>query len=105
MSHHVCDGKPEMCLMLYTPAGNLVTQIFAPQFDNINVGVFKQTLQCLFIHISCTMLGNVYRGGSRTAATSKMELFVIIINGWKPLTMITKHSILDVAAVLDVPLV
>ena len=22
------------------------------------------------------------RGGSRTAATSKMELFVIIVNGW-----------------------
>ena len=26
----------------------------------------------------------VSRGGSRTAATSKMELFVIIVNGWKP---------------------
>ena len=46
-----------------------------------------------------------YRGGSRTAATSKMESFVIIVNGWKPLTIITKHSILDVAAVLDPPLV
>ena len=41
------------------------------------------------------------RGGSRTAATSKMERFVIIVNGWKPLTVTTKHSILDVAAVLD----
>ena len=28
------------------------------------------------------------RGGSRTAATSKMERFVIIVNGWKPLTII-----------------
>ena len=45
-----------------------------------------------------------FRGGSRTAATSKMECFVIIVNGWKPLTIITKHSILDVAAVLDPPL-
>ena len=44
------------------------------------------------------------RGGSRTAATSKMERFVIIVNGWKPLTIITKRSILDVAAVLDPPL-
>ena len=43
------------------------------------------------------------RGGSRTAATSKMECFVIIVNGWKPLTIITKHSILDVAAALDPP--
>ena len=47
----------------------------------------------------------VIRGGSRTAATSKMERFVIIVNDWKPLTIITKRSILDVAAVLDPPLV
>ena len=33
-----------------------------------------------------------------------MEHFVIIVNGWKPLTIITKCSILDVAAVLDPPL-
>ena len=44
------------------------------------------------------------RGGSRVAATSKMEYFVIIVNGWKPLTIITKHSILDVAATQDPPL-
>ena len=43
----------------------------------------------------------IFRGGSRTAATSKMERFVIIVNGWKPLTIITKRSILDVAVVLD----
>ena len=48
---------------------------------------------------------SVNRGGSRTAATPKMERFVIIVNGWKPLTIITKHSILDGAAVLDPPLV
>ena len=41
------------------------------------------------------------RGKSRTAATSKMELFLIIVNYWKPLTINTKSSILDVAAVLD----
>ena len=44
------------------------------------------------------------RGGSRTAATSKMERFVIVVNGWKLLTIITKCSILDVAAALDPPL-
>ena len=48
---------------------------------------------------------SVCRGGSRTAATSKMERFVIIVNGWKPLTIITKRSILNVAAVPDLPLV
>ena len=31
----------------------------------------------------------------------KMERFVIIVNGWKPLNIITKRPILDVAAVLD----
>ena len=46
----------------------------------------------------------MFRGGSRTAATSKVELFVIIVNGWKPLTIITKSSTLDVAGVLDPPL-
>ena len=44
------------------------------------------------------------RGGSRTAATSKMKRSVIIVNCWKPLTIITMRSILDVAAVLDPPL-
>ena len=45
-----------------------------------------------------------FRDGYRATATSKMERFVIIDNGWKPLTIITKHSILDVAAALDPPL-
>ena len=44
------------------------------------------------------------RGGSRTAATSKMELFVVIVSGFQPLFIITKCSILDVAAVRDPPL-
>ena len=44
------------------------------------------------------------RGGSRAAATSKMERFVIIVNGFQPLTIITKRFILHVAAVLDPPL-
>ena len=32
------------------------------------------------------------RGGSRAAATSKMEYFVIIVNGFQPLNIITKRS-------------
>ena len=47
----------------------------------------------------------ICRGGSRTAATSKVELLVIIVDDWKPLTIITKSSNLDVAAVLDPPLI
>ena len=41
------------------------------------------------------------RGESRTATTSKMKHFVIVVNGLQPLTIIKKYSILDVAAVLD----
>ena len=33
-----------------------------------------------------------------------MERIVIIVNGWKSLTIITKRSILDVTAALDPPL-
>ena len=44
-------------------------------------------------------LNHTSRGGSRTASTSKTKHFVIIVNGWKPLTIITKSSILDVAPV------
>ena len=33
-----------------------------------------------------------------------MEHFVIIVNGWNPLTVIIKRFILDAAAVLDPPL-
>ena len=54
----------------------------------------------------------IIRGGSRTAAISKMERFVIIVNSWKPLTIttkpltiITKCSILDVAVALGPPLI
>ena len=33
-----------------------------------------------------------------------MEHFVKIINEWKPLNIITKSSVLDVATVLDLPM-
>ena len=33
--------------------------------------------------------------------TSKMKSFVIMVNSFQPLTVITKLSILDVAAALD----
>ena len=45
-----------------------------------------------------------HRAGSRAAAASKMERFMIIVNGLQLLTIITKRSILDVAAALDPPL-
>ena len=60
-----------------------LAQVFSCEF----YGIFKNT-----------------RDGSRNAAPSKIEHLVIIVNGWKPLTIITRSSILDVAAALDPPL-
>ena len=68
---------------------------------NFGHSVYKAPISKMFIWLD----GDINRGGSRTAATSKMERFDIIVNGWKPLTIITKRSILDVAAVLDPPLI
>ena len=44
---------------------------------------------------------NLCRDGSAAAATSKEECFVTIVNGFQPLTIITKRSILYGAAALD----
>ena len=44
------------------------------------------------------------RGGYRTATTSNVELFKIVLSSSKPLTIITKSFTLDVAGVLDPPL-
>ena len=71
---------------------------------------FKINLEQLFLTRFWPMLPSFFakiRGGSRAAVTSKMGCFVIKVNGWngfKPLNIITKCSILDVAAVLDPPL-
>ena len=64
------------------------------------MNVIKFRVFCLYFTFDCVNS----RGGSRAAATSNMEGFVIIFNGWKPLTIVRNRSILDVAAVLDAPL-
>ena len=64
--------------------------------NNLNKRFFKTDMYFKFY--------TTLRGGSRVAAASKMERFVIIVQGWKPLTIITKYSILNVAAALDPPL-
>ena len=51
------------------------------------------------------MFNRILSDGSRAAATSKMERFVTVVNGFQPLTIMTKRSILDVAAALDLPLI
>ena len=59
--------------------------------------------QNAIIYFDSMFCDEFIRGGSRTAAVSKMERFVIIVNGWKPLTIVTKRSILDVVAALNSP--
>ena len=59
----------------------------------------------LLLSSKITQNAKIVRDGSKTAATSNMERFVTIVNSWKPLTIITKRTILDVAAVLDLPLI
>ena len=44
---------------------------------------------------------NNIKGVSQTPATSNMEFFVTLFNGWKPLTNVTKSFILYVAGILD----
>ena len=53
----------------------------------------SRTLPFKTFHIRC-------RGVSRTDATSKMELFVTLVNSFKSLTNVAKTSVLDVAGVL-----
>ena len=74
-----------------------------------NLTVFCQKLFCTFAFGQKARLEGLrqqllVRDRSRTAATSTMEHFLMIVNGWKLLTIITKCFILDVAAVLDPPL-
>ena len=53
----------------------------------------------------CSSKKAIYGGGSRTSGRSKIKLFVTIDNSWKPLTLSRhKKPILNVAAVLDLPL-
>ena len=63
---------------------------------------FLDVLSCLSYSWTKSSRSMALRCGSRTAATSKMELFVIIVNA---LTIITNCSILDVAAFIGPPLV
>ena len=73
------------------------TYVINPWKQDVN-GMFFETIFKLLLIL-------VIRGGSRAAATSKMERYVIKSNGFQPLTIIKKRSILDVSAVLDPPLV
>ena len=64
--------------------------------------IFKGKCEVLYLFLQFFAFQG--RGGSRTAATSKMKRFMIIVNSFQPLTIITKCTNLDVAAALGLPL-
>ena len=76
----------------------------SPNFTSLSKLIGFYFLPGIVTKPSFLMYSMGFRGGSRAAATSTMERFVIIANRFQPLTIITKHSILDVAATLDPPL-
>ena len=73
--------------------------------DFIAMELYQGYLSITFFFKKVKTFFRESRGGSRTAATSKMERFVIIVGSWKPLTIITKHFILVIAAALHPPVV
>ena len=77
---------------------------YSSNAKKIGTSVFIKVGIYTFLTLSLKSLEKGSRGGPRTAATSKVELFVIIVNVSKPLTIITMSSTLDVATVLDPPL-
>ena len=78
--------------------GKKLVQIFSYYNDSENIlyvsVIFEKSITYFFFH-------KLSRGGSQTLATAKMEFFVALVNGWKPLTNVTKSSILDITGVLD----
>ena len=94
-----------------TEVGHIVITHLLPWNDQGNcsyITIFQlRTMKYYHHYLICQhsfTFSLICRSGCRTIATSRMEHFVIIVNGWKPLTIITISSILDVAAVLDPPL-
>ena len=94
--HNECYFKRDFLLMQrsYNTTSQRHVKVFSASPNSLN--------QKFYVSDS---IHKISRDGSRAAATSKMECFVIIVNGFQPLTIITKHSILDVAAALDPPLI
>ena len=88
----ICENLPLTFIILKSPIGRPPSPIL-----NANTSLVRLWTQASKY--------TAFRGGSKTAATSNMELFLIIVHGFQPQTIVIKCSILDVAAVLDPPLV
>ena len=63
----------------------------------------RKTIHCIyvgkFVFLKLFIMPDTCRLGP--AVTPKMPVVSVVINGWEPLAIVLKSSILDVAAVLD----
>ena len=94
---------PKHALRVSLPFVLRVSFIFLQEYRKVSINLGRGKLSKIEIAYFCQVFCEIFRGGSRTAATSKMELFLTIVNGFQPLTVVKKSSILDVTAALDPP--
>ena len=94
--HKLHEEISNVCLPLGLLSGNLDTGCFS----GILSSLFSLFLYPVLQYTTEQVL-TIFVKLHSYAAISKVELFVIIVNGLQPLTIITKSSTLDVAAVLD----
>ena len=93
-------GKPEIHKTKRVKQSQIIINSNKSIFDKIlkfKIYMQKQSPGLLFCLTGVREL-------PETPAASKLEFFVILVNGLQPLTNVTKNSILDVARVPDTPL-
>ena len=96
------------CILLFQ-----AIKIFIPDTNALVLGwqvfryfLFYFLLQFFFVYLRHHDLVSILfnREVPGTPTTSKMHLFVALVNGLQPLTDVTNKSILDIVGVLDTPL-
>ena len=109
----ICITSANFSTSQTTPAlihslSTLFSTVYFRGFFYFHVIFLSSTIfGCFFLYLTSIKLKIFFimsRDGPRTDTISKMELFVIIVKGFHPLTIIRKSSMLNVGAVLDPPL-
>ena len=104
LSNHVAEGNAQFIFLCNRPPPLPPTKKNKTKNKKQNKRRF--TGCCTVLQITEKILTkDIFRGGSRAAATSKVERFLVVVKAFQPLTITTERSILDVAAALDPPLI
>ena len=74
--HFLAAESPQSC-------SGLLNAMLEDSPEDVGDRVYFKS-RCKFNFRGLPRLQIIFRGGSRTAAASKVELFEIIVNGWKP---------------------